>query len=58
MRDLDTIDAELRLPAAVRRTIREHGVEPSSRRIDDRPGDREGHYLADLGSSAARRICG
>jgi hypothetical protein len=32
MRDLDTIDAELRLLAAVRRTIREHDVEPTGRR--------------------------
>jgi hypothetical protein len=32
MRDLDTIDSELRLLAAVRRSIREHGREP-------RPGE-------------------
>jgi hypothetical protein len=31
MRDLDTIDSELRLITAVRRTIREQGIEPSSR---------------------------
>jgi hypothetical protein len=31
MRDLDTIDCELRLITAVRRTIREQGIEPSSR---------------------------
>ena len=31
MRDRDTIDAELRLLAAVRRSIRDHGGEPSSR---------------------------
>jgi len=31
MRDLDTTDAELRLLAAVRWSIREHGGEPSSR---------------------------
>jgi hypothetical protein len=31
MRDLETIDFELRLLAAVRRSIREHGGEPSSR---------------------------
>jgi hypothetical protein len=35
MRDLDTIDSELRLLAAVRRSIREHGREPSSRQVDD-----------------------
>ncbi len=34
MRDLDTVDSELRLLAAVRRSIREHGGEPSSRRVD------------------------
>jgi hypothetical protein len=31
MRDLETIDSELRLLAALRRSIREHGIEPSSR---------------------------
>jgi hypothetical protein len=31
VRDIDTIDSELRLLAAVRRSIREHGGEPSSR---------------------------
>ena len=31
MRDLDTIDSELRHIIAVRRTIREQGIEPSSR---------------------------
>jgi hypothetical protein len=35
IRDLDTIDSELRLLAAVRRTIREHGGEPSSRHVDE-----------------------
>ena len=35
MRDLDTIDSELRLLAAVRWSIREHGGEPSSRQIDE-----------------------
>jgi hypothetical protein len=34
MRDLDTIDSELRLLAAVRWSIREHGREPSSRQVD------------------------
>jgi hypothetical protein len=29
MRDLDTVDFELRLLAAVRRSIREHGGQPS-----------------------------
>jgi len=35
VRDLDTIDSELRLLAAVRRSIREHGGEPSSRQVDE-----------------------
>jgi hypothetical protein len=35
MRDLDTIDSELRLLAAVRWPIREHGGEPSSRHVDE-----------------------
>jgi hypothetical protein len=35
MRDLDTIDSELRLLAAVRWSVREHGGEPSSRQIDE-----------------------
>ena len=34
MRDLDAIDSELRLLAAVRRSIREQG-EPSSRQVDE-----------------------
>jgi hypothetical protein len=33
--DVDTIDSELRLLAAVRRSIREHGGEPSSRHVDE-----------------------
>jgi hypothetical protein len=35
VRDLDTIDSELRFLSAVRRSIRRHGVEPSSRQIDE-----------------------
>jgi hypothetical protein len=35
MRDLDTIDSERRLLAAERRSIREHGGEPSSRLVDE-----------------------
>jgi hypothetical protein len=34
-RDRETIDSELRLLAAVRRSIREHGGEPSSRQVDE-----------------------
>ena len=42
MRDLDTIDSELRLLAAVRRTIREGG-EPSSRHVDELLNERLAH---------------
>ena len=35
MRDRDTIGAELRLLAAVRWSMREHGGEPSSRQVDE-----------------------
>jgi hypothetical protein len=35
MRDREAIDSVLRLLAAVRRSIREHGGEPSSRQIDE-----------------------
>lgn len=35
VRDVETIDAELRLEAAARRSIREHGGEPSSRDVDE-----------------------
>ncbi|WP_425173842.1 hypothetical protein [Mycobacterium sp.] len=34
MRDPETIDSGLRLIAAVRRSIREHGGEPSIRHVD------------------------
>jgi hypothetical protein len=36
MRDPETIDSELRLLAAVRWSIREHGGEPSSRQVDEK----------------------
>ena len=36
MRDLDVIDSELRILAAVGWSIREHGGEPSSRHVDER----------------------
>ena len=35
VRDLETIDAELRLLAAVRPSIREQGGEPGSRQVDE-----------------------
>jgi hypothetical protein len=34
VRDREVIDSELRLLAAVRWSIREHGGEPSSRQVD------------------------
>jgi Protein of unknown function (DUF732) len=43
MRDRDTIDSELRRLAAMRRSIRERGGEPSSRQIDDLLDERLGH---------------
>jgi hypothetical protein len=43
MRDRDTIDAELRLLAAVRRSIREQGVEPSGRQVDELRDERLSH---------------
>jgi hypothetical protein len=43
MRDLATIDSELRLIAAVRRSIREHGGEPSSRQVDELRNERLAH---------------
>jgi hypothetical protein len=35
MRDREAIDSELRLLAAVRRSIREHGMESTSRLVDE-----------------------
>jgi hypothetical protein len=35
VRDVDTIDSELLFLSAVRRSIRAHGGEPSSRQIDE-----------------------
>jgi hypothetical protein len=45
MRDRDTIDAQLRRLAAVRRSIREHGgePEPSSRQVDELLDERLGY---------------
>jgi hypothetical protein len=42
-RDIETIDSELRLIAAVRRSIREHGGEPSSRQVDELLDERLAH---------------
>jgi hypothetical protein len=43
IRDIETIDAELRLQAAMRRSIREHGGEPSSRHVDELLDERLAH---------------
>jgi hypothetical protein len=43
MRDFDTIDFELRLLAAVRWSIREHGGEPSGRQVDELLDERLAH---------------
>ena len=45
-RDLDTIDSELRLLAAVRWSIREHGGELSSRLVDELLDERLAHRPA------------
>jgi hypothetical protein len=51
-RDRDTIDSELRLLAAVRRSIREHGMEPTSRLVDESLDERLAHR-GRAGESAA-----
>jgi uncharacterized protein DUF732 len=43
MRDREVIDSELRRLAAVRRSIREHGGEPSSHQVDELLDERLGH---------------
>jgi hypothetical protein len=44
MRDLDTIGSELRLLAAVRWSMSEHGGEPSSRQVDELDDERLAHH--------------
>lgn len=68
MRDLDTIDSELRLLAAVRWSIREHGGEPSSHQVDELLDERNeltGSYRSATGHATAKgyklaelRVCG
>ena len=43
MRDRETIDSELRLLAAVRRSIRKHPIEPSDRQADELLDERLSH---------------
>jgi hypothetical protein len=45
MRDRDAIDSELRLLAAVRRSIREHGMESTSRLVDELLDERLAHRV-------------
>jgi hypothetical protein len=44
VRDPDTIDSELRLITAVRRSIRDEGGEPSSRQVDELLDERLAHH--------------
>jgi DNA-binding FrmR family transcriptional regulator len=53
MRDRDTIDAELRRLAALRRAMREHGGELSSRQLDELLDERLGHRAAPSETAAA-----
>jgi hypothetical protein len=43
MRDRQTIDSELRLLAAARRSIRKHRIEPSDRQVDELLDERLSH---------------
>jgi hypothetical protein len=52
MREVDVINSELRLLAAVRWSIREHGGEPSSRHVDELLDERLSH-CGRLGEDAA-----
>jgi hypothetical protein len=56
MRDPDTIDSELRRLAAVRRSIREHGGEPSSRQVDELLDERLGHRV-EASETEAVEVC-
>jgi hypothetical protein len=51
VRERETIDSELRLLAAVRRSIREHGGQPSSRQVDELLGERLAHRGRAAGSA-------
>ena len=53
MRDRETIDSELRLLSAVRRSIREHGGEPSIRQVDELLDERAYRTAAGPGEDAA-----
>jgi hypothetical protein len=44
LRDIKIIYSEMQLLAAVRRSIREHGIEPSSRQVDELLDERLAHH--------------
>ena len=54
MRDRETIDSELRELAAVRRSIREHGGQLSTRQIDELLDERLGHRPAAAENTASQ----
>jgi hypothetical protein len=58
MRDIETIDGELRLVAVLRRSLLvEHGIEPSSRHVDELLDERLVHRSrADQDTGAASSI--
>jgi hypothetical protein len=43
VRDQETIDSESRLLAAVRHTVREYGIEPPNRQVDELLDERLAH---------------
>jgi len=51
MCDIETVDSERRLLAAVRWSIREHGDEPSSRLVDELLDERRAHRAWAAGSA-------
>jgi hypothetical protein len=54
----ETIDSELRLLAAVRRSIREHGGEPSSRQVDEWLDERLSHAAGPVRTRQSTRSGG
>jgi hypothetical protein len=56
MRDRETIDSELRSLAAMRRSIREHGGEPSSRQVDELLDERLGHRAEASKPGRSKRV--
>ncbi|WP_375484764.1 DUF732 domain-containing protein [uncultured Mycobacterium sp.] len=56
MRDRETIDAELRRLAALRRSTGDHGGEPWSRQLDELLDERLGHRTEASGTEADKRV--